>query len=125
MKERIDEVLAAEKEAEALLERARRQADEIRKAAEAEAAQAARAARERSIAASREALERAEREAEERFRREVAAIEAEGDAALSADPAAMDKLVDRLVELIAQPGYRPEPAKPGRGGPSQDARGER
>ena len=106
MKERIDEVLAAEKEAEELLAGARRRADEIRQAAETEAADAARAAREQAEADTRAAVERAEREADERSRREIAAAEAEGDAALAANRAGMDQLVDRLVALVARPRHK-------------------
>jgi hypothetical protein len=60
MKEAIDEVLAAEKEAAALLDQARRRADEIHRAAEAAAADEAKAARDRSAERVREALERAD-----------------------------------------------------------------
>jgi vacuolar-type H+-ATPase subunit H len=110
MKEAIDEVLAAEKEAAALLDQARRRADEIHRAAEAAAADEAKAARDRSAERVREALERAEEQAGEIFRAAVAAAEAEGEAALAANRAGMDALVEQLVRLIAAPRHRNEPA---------------
>jgi F-type H+-transporting ATPase subunit b len=121
MKEAIDEVLAAEKEAAALLEQARHRADEIRHAAEAAAADEAKAARDRSAERVRAALERAEEQAAESFRAAVAAAEAEGEAALASNRTGMGALVEQLVQLIAAPRHVDGPGRPQAPGSSRKA----
>ncbi|MFW5797147.1 MAG: hypothetical protein ACOCXE_01430 [Spirochaetota bacterium] len=104
MFEIVDEIVQAEKQAEQIVSDAKKEAEEIRTAFDAEERQVLAEAREEAARQTRERLDRARKEADER-RRAALAEELSAEQYLEAHAERAQRAVDRVVDLLVRPEY--------------------